>query len=329
MDNKLILNTSYNHMSDNNKKLHKFLSSNFTQEPLVCIDVGSAGGVKAPWMLVPYMRWVGIEPRENDTPVVIGKQEGKGLLYVTDNADSSSLLRPNSPFLSQLGVSYRYNIKDEVPVIITTLDQWLKQKQIYSIDFLKIDTQGTELSVLCGGEDSLKSVLGIDIEVNFAERYKGQAYFSEVDVFLRKKGFIIFDLQRRYFKRKIGISLGSPKGQLTHGTALYLRSDEYLRSCLLSIKDANERSIKVLKFASIALVYGYADYAAYISDAFHDILTPHHAKNLLELLKEYKHYTLPDFKGKYRLFHFLKKCSLFVKPIGKGGNTGDEDFGNA
>ena len=310
------------------KKLNNFLETIFVDSPLVCVDVGAAGGPKEPWGNSSFIKWVGVEPQEGDTPLVLGAAEGRSSLYVTHNPDSSSLLEPNESFLSQLGVSDRYKVKEKLSVNVLPLDVWIKNINIPLVDFLKIDTQGTELPVLLGAQESLKNVLGVDVEVNFSERYKGQSYFSDVDVFLREKGFILFDLQRRYFKRNSGLFLGLPKGQLTHGTALYLRSVESFYSTISSIKDKKVQSFAVLRFASVALIYGYVDYARYIEIFFKELLTTEHASQLSELLESFKRGPQISFRGRYRLYSLFKKCSLLLKPVGSKGNTGDEELGN-
>nr|WP_249593332.1 FkbM family methyltransferase [Escherichia coli] len=55
---------------------------------------------------------------------------------------------------------------------------------------LKIDTQGSELNILVGGEQVLNNTLCIQLEVSFIPLYEGQPSFGEIDVYLRKHGFL-------------------------------------------------------------------------------------------------------------------------------------------
>ena len=57
------------------------------------------------------------------------------------------------------------------------------------IDFLKMDVQGAELSVLKGAERLAPTALVIQTEVEFAPLYINQPLFSDVDVHLRRIGF--------------------------------------------------------------------------------------------------------------------------------------------
>nr|WP_244567251.1 FkbM family methyltransferase [Escherichia coli] len=49
---------------------------------------------------------------------------------------------------------------------------------------LKIDTQGSELNILVGGEQVLNNTLCIQLEVSFIPLYEGQPSFGEIDVYL-------------------------------------------------------------------------------------------------------------------------------------------------
>lgn len=59
------------------------------------------------------------------------------------------------------------------------------------IDMVKIDIQGGELMALSHAKKRLKTTLVIQTEVEFLPMYKGQPLFSEVEMFLRKQGFML------------------------------------------------------------------------------------------------------------------------------------------
>ena len=56
---------------------------------------------------------------------------------------------------------------------------------------VKIDIQGGELMALSHGKKRLKTTLVIQTEVEFLAMYEGQPLFSDVDIFLRKQGFML------------------------------------------------------------------------------------------------------------------------------------------
>ena len=95
-----------------------------------------------------------------------------------------------------------------------------------SIDFLQIDVQGADLDVLQGALNILKSVLAIQIEVEFNPLYQGQPLFRDVDRFLSEQGFSIFDLgavSRNRARSPICSGRGKHSGQILWGDAFYLR----------------------------------------------------------------------------------------------------------
>jgi Methyltransferase FkbM domain len=62
------------------------------------------------------------------------------------------------------------------------------------IDFIKLDTQGSELEILQGGVRALAGVRCVEVEVEFNPIYRGQPLFYEVDAFMRGQGFVLWKL---------------------------------------------------------------------------------------------------------------------------------------
>lgn len=63
-------------------------------------------------------------------------------------------------------------------------------KEIRRIDFLKIDIQGSELSVFRHGRRSLSNTAVIQTEVSFMPIYKNQPTIGDIDLELRAQGFV-------------------------------------------------------------------------------------------------------------------------------------------
>ena len=62
--------------------------------------------------------------------------------------------------------------------------------EIQHLDFLKIDIQGGELAVFKGGAVKLSQAVAVQTEISFVTLYKHQPSLGDVDLELRRQGFI-------------------------------------------------------------------------------------------------------------------------------------------
>jgi FkbM family methyltransferase len=127
-------------------------------------------------------------------PIGLAGQAGPRTLYLTENPGCSSLLKPD-PFLTAhypaLACAKEVATR---PVEVSTLDLWAESVGLDHIDHIKIDTQGTELEILQGGKKILETLRSIEVEVEFNAIYKNQPVFSDVDQYLRLRGFRLWKL---------------------------------------------------------------------------------------------------------------------------------------
>jgi FkbM family methyltransferase len=122
----------------------------------------------------------------------LGKDSGKRTFYETVNPGCSSLSLATDEVI-------RYQEKDYAPkkeyeVEVVTLDEWWKGEKQPTIQFIKMDVQGGELEVLKGATRVLgkAGVCLIQAEVVFFRQYAGGCLFSELEGFLRKRGFSFY-----------------------------------------------------------------------------------------------------------------------------------------
>jgi FkbM family methyltransferase len=120
-------------------------------------------------------------------PHVVG--DGKpGVLKVCRASGMTSLFTPNPRVLQNFpGFPDWGQVVEEVPVGTLRLDDIA---EIEWLDFLKMDVQGAELSVLRNGHERLKSTVAVQTEVSFVPLYKNQPTFGDIDLELRRLGFI-------------------------------------------------------------------------------------------------------------------------------------------
>jgi FkbM family methyltransferase len=197
--------------------------------------------------------------KEKHIPIALSNSVGLSTLYVTQHPMCSSLYPPNEIYLDRfIGLPELVNLDFSIEIETTSLDNVCITEKISEIDFLQIDVQGADLQVLEGASKILsKSVLGIQVEVEFSEIYLNQPLFADVDIYLRKHGFTLFDLTKAYRRRRHSpIHSNVHPGQLLWGDAFYFR-DLIAENLNTDLKNPET----ILKLACIADVLEFSDYA--------------------------------------------------------------------
>ena len=125
----------------------------------------------------------------------LNDENGKIRIYFLKNRAMSTSCERNPISASFLGERKReVEIVDNKEVDAITIDSFCKNNNI-SLDFLKIDTEGTEYKVLQGAKTQLKNnVLGIRCEVNFDRVFKGMPVFSKIHDFMLENDFYLLNL---------------------------------------------------------------------------------------------------------------------------------------
>jgi FkbM family methyltransferase len=85
-------------------------------------------------------------------------------------------------------------------VDIRTVDWFVEQHQVSTIDLLKIDTQGYDLEVLEGALATMRQgrIRNVLVELNLVTLYKGQSDPVEIERFLREHGFHLVELYDKF-----------------------------------------------------------------------------------------------------------------------------------
>ncbi len=213
--------------------------------PLVYVDIGARKGrLPTSFRWLRCAHYVGIEADAAECarlvasakaahtyiPAVLGRRREPRTFHVTSDAACSSLFEPNHAFLAAFGeLGDKFHVERQIHVETVTLDESLQTQGIEAVDFLKLDTQGSELDILRGADHVLRThVLGVQTEVEFAPMYVGQPLFADIDMFLRDHGFLLFDLSRYRVRRPTLAREVPTRGQLLWGHALYLRAPDTL-----------------------------------------------------------------------------------------------------
>lgn len=277
----------------------------FEQEPLIIVDIGARGGFERHWSLYgDEVKLIGFEadPEECERfnqqasnsgnrffPVALHQNRGKKKFYVTALLDSSGFYRADMEFWQRFPDEVNVVLEKTIDIDTVDFDSFASENHIDSVDFMKLDTEGSELDILKGAIKSLrKSVVGVSIEVEFLPVHKDQPVFSDVDSFMRQMGFWLFDLAtyrytRKSLKPSYGISVDY--GQILSGQALYLRDGVNEIDSSSSLEGGWD-NIKVLKLASIMELFCLPDCAIELIQVGHrkGLIQGWNVDNLIDLL---------------------------------------------
>ncbi len=101
----------------------------------------------------------------------------------------SGLLRPDPRSLALFPLFEEFGqVRSTERITTRSLDS---VEEITHLDFLKIDVQGSELSIFQNGRAALSNAVAIQTEMSFTPLYEGQPTFADVDAELRAQGFIL------------------------------------------------------------------------------------------------------------------------------------------
>lgn len=145
---------------------------NLYDSPIVIIDIGAARPDHVRWRAFPHRVVVGFEPNSDEFRklsssekvrfynLAVGSVNGTVSLYVTGYWSNSSTFRPNMSLIKQLAYDLtHWEIIKKIEVECSTLDAALSRDGLLP-NFIKVDTQGSELSILRASPLSLLDFRG-------------------------------------------------------------------------------------------------------------------------------------------------------------------------
>jgi FkbM family methyltransferase len=250
------------------------------ENPIIIVDVGAGGGVDNGWSGLPTgSRVIGFEPDEDECrrlnaiernpggprvdyiPVALGKERASVPFYRTVMSHCSSTLRPIEELRVRFPTFEGTAIESARNIELVPLDDWCHEQAVFHVDFIKLDTQGSELDILSGAKHILDSTLIVETEVELNPLYENQPLFGDVDAHLRSQGFELWTLDCLNFCQMTGLQVSEidqrseggghslisrrPAGQLMWAQAFFVRGELLRPSADPELVRKRQRAVEI------------------------------------------------------------------------------------
>ena len=195
-----------NNIQDFSKLIQKFLIS----EKILALDIGAQGGFNSdnffPKKYNIFFDSILVEPIKSEAKKLIeskyviekglwSKKEKKKLYILGNRLGSSSLYEPDPKFFDLHNLEKNeynnFKVTEEVEIDCDTLSNCLEELKIKNLDYLKIDTQGSELEILKGiGE--FRPIM-IKVETHIFSMYKDAPSWEKILSILYDLNYVVID----------------------------------------------------------------------------------------------------------------------------------------
>ena len=188
-----------------NETINKFFIKQFLPKNPIIVDAGAHFGYDSiDWAkILPKSKIYAFEPipdvfkklqqltkfnkQITCLQLALSNSNGQAKMYTSsgESDGSSSLLKPKDHLIDHPNVVF--NEQCEVETI--TLDDWAKSKNIEKVDFMWLDMQGAELSMLMASTQILPTIKAVHMEVSLKETYENVPQYPQVRKWMEQNGF--------------------------------------------------------------------------------------------------------------------------------------------
>lgn len=192
----------------------------FRNQPPVLIDIGASGEIHNKWReIAPYSICVAFDADDREMTFTEKNSSGFKRLVtinriVTDKADKevdffltrspfcSSTLEPDLEKLSKWPFQDLFRVEKKIKLKAVQLMDALNNAGINQIDWLKIDTQGTDLRLFKNIPDPVRNkILMVEFEPGIIDAYKGEDKLYEVIQYMNSTDFFMSDIDVKGVQR--------------------------------------------------------------------------------------------------------------------------------
>ena len=124
--------------------------------------------------------------------LALGDKDEEALIHVSENSQSSSILRPTDFALTLSGTQEVACAQIVDRRLDSLIDAYVSPNNRV---FLKIDAQGYEKRILEGATDFLKRISGVQVELSLAPQYVGESLLPEMFAWITDKGFELVSIE--------------------------------------------------------------------------------------------------------------------------------------
>ena len=290
------------------KSLNRFLECN--QINLTLVDIGARGEIQKIWNPIKNnIKFIGFEPdqdafnalisinkknRNKYYNVALSEKIEEKKLFVTKDPYCSSLYEPNIEGIKIYESSNwkTKTVQNEINISCTKLDSLID----CCVDYIKIDTQGSELNILKGAEKILLDQNPIvTCETWCTEVYRNAPMINHIIDYMASLGYEIFDIETAAAWKYENSSKIISRRRKIGFEVLFVKS-------FAELNKNNKESI--IKHSLLLDYLGFRDYALFLDSQFSLNLNAYLTKNN-KIFTEY-------LKGKLNtVLYFLNKLNLF------------------
>lgn len=195
-------------------------TSYFKDNPPVLIDVGASGTIHNKWKDISlYSICICFDADEREFKIDEIENSGyKRLIkinralteyenslidfYLTDSPYCSSTLEPQNTKLKPWLFSNYFNVIEIQKIGSTTINNVLKSLEIKYVDWLKLDTQGTDLRLFTSLPQEIKEgIIAAEFEPGIIDAYKGEDKLYSVLKVMHESGYWLSSMDTKGTQR--------------------------------------------------------------------------------------------------------------------------------